>query len=418
MQPNPTLDQTPRSWSGLFGAIGFLTTIALTWHQPLATAWRVLLCCGGAALPMVAHDLLWLRVHRRPSAGLNDTKGTRSPQRIALKGVGLVATGLVIAAAYGLFREYHGTFYRPFWALLQLIALPFAVLTVPYIAWVDARMTEPRDGYWHLGAALLGPLFGVPRSAASRHELAKHARAWLVKAFFLPLMVVYLGQNLDSIAMRVARFDGLHGFLGFFDIAWLGLYTVDVGFATVGYAMTFRVLDAHTRSAEPTMIGWAVCLMCYQPFWALSERMYLHYDDGHNWGGWLGSVPWLHNVWGGAIVALTCVYVWATMTFGLRFSNLTHRGVLTFGPYRWLRHPAYVSKNLSWWLVTIPFIPTSGWAEAVRGCAALLIVNGVYAIRAWTEERHLGADPAYRAYQAVTPWWGARLRGWLRPHRA
>jgi hypothetical protein len=28
----------------------------------------------------------------------------------------------------------------------------------------------------------------------------------------------------------------------------------------------------------------------------------------------------------------------------------------------------------------------------------------VYALRAWTEERHLGRDPAYQEYKKRTPW--------------
>lgn len=28
----------------------------------------------------------------------------------------------------------------------------------------------------------------------------------------------------------------------------------------------------------------------------------------------------------------------------------------------------------------------------------------VYGLRAWTEERHLSADPAYLAYKKRTPW--------------
>ncbi|HBR82737.1 MAG TPA: protein-S-isoprenylcysteine methyltransferase, partial [Erythrobacter sp.] len=65
-------------------------------------------------------------------------------------------------------------------------------------------------------------------------------------------------------------------------------------------------------------------------------------------------------VWGALLVALTGVYAWATFAFGLRFSNLTYRGVLTNGPYRFTRHPAYVSKNLFWWAAVLPFLVTSG----------------------------------------------------------
>ena len=48
------------------------------------------------------------------------------------------------------------------------------------------------------------------------------------------------------------------------------------------------------------------------------------------------------------------------MAFGFRFSNLTHRGILTHGPYAWTKHPAYLSKNLFWWFAVLPFLATTG----------------------------------------------------------
>ncbi len=91
----------------------------------------------------------------------------------------------------------------------------------------------------------------------------------------------------------------------------------------------------------------------------------------------------------------------ATVVFGIRFSNLTHRGILTHGPYAWSKHPAYVSKNLFWWLASLPFLSASGsFTDMVRNTALLAIVSGVYYWRAKTEEKHLGADPAYQEYAA------------------
>lgn len=393
----------------MLGLTGFVGAIGLTWQYQLATEYRVLICASAAALPMILYDVLRLKVHERRSAGMNLERGLRRTDhgRSAVKLVGLLGTLLAVATAYGVFREYHGKFYYPFWNLLGVIAAPFFVLAYPYIVWVDRRMPEPRDGFWHVGAVLLGKWDQVERTI-----LAKHFRGWLVKGFFLPLMVVYLGRNLDTIARRAAQSDGFVlfnaagelVFKGFYDFGWLGMYTCDVGFAVIGYALTFRVLDAHMRSAEPTMLGWAVCLTCYQPFWGTIERQYLHYSDSYSWGAWLRDHPVIYTTWGAAILFLTFVYVWATVTFGVRFSNLTHRGVLTFGPYRFLRHPAYVSKNLSWWLISIPFIPSSGGVEALRSCITLALLNGVYAMRAWTEERHLSSiDPAYDDYRTKTP---------------
>jgi hypothetical protein len=90
--------------------------------------------------------------------------------------------------------------------------------------------------------------------------------------------------------------------------------------------------------------------------------------------------------------------VLATVAFGIRFSNLTHRGILTNGPYRWTKHPAYVSKNLSWWLLSIPFIPMDGWDNLVKHSLALLCINFMYFMRAKTEEWHLSRDPTYVQY--------------------
>ena len=104
-------------------------------------------------------------------------------------------------------------------------------------------------------------------------------------------------------------------------------------------------------------------------------------------------------------MGLTAIYAWATVAFGLRFSNLTDRGIITHGPYRWTKHPAYLSKNLFWWIAGLPFLVTTGdMGEAIRNTALLAIVSGIYYWRAKTEERHLAANPDYAPYAA----WMAR----------
>jgi protein-S-isoprenylcysteine O-methyltransferase Ste14 len=107
-------------------------------------------------------------------------------------------------------------------------------------------------------------------------------------------------------------------------------------------------------------------------------------------------------VWAGWLVFLTAIYAWATVAFGIRFSNLTYRGVLTNGPYRFTRHPAYLSKNLFWWCSTLPFLVTGGsMVDVVRNTFFLGCVSAVYYWRARTEEAHLLAeDPKYREYHA------------------
>ncbi len=199
------------------------------------------------------------------------------------------------------------------------------------------------------------------------------------------------------------------------------MFLVDVAFATGGYILTMRPLDAHIRSANPYAAGWLAALMCYPPFQIMVNGGPLDYHLGaHDWTVWLWSWPNLQILLGAGLIFLTAWYAWATVAFGLRFSNLTHRGILTHGPYRWTRHPAYLSKNLFWWASGLPFFCSEGFVEGVRNTLIMALVSGVYYWRAKTEERHLMADPAYRAY---AEWmdrndlW-AKLRGLLHRRRS
>jgi protein-S-isoprenylcysteine O-methyltransferase Ste14 len=178
------------------------------------------------------------------------------------------------------------------------------------------------------------------------------------------------------------------------------MFVIDVAFATVGYIFTFRVLDSHIRSATPYARGWMAALICYPPFILMADGGPLDYHHGtSDWTFWMAGHPVLLAIMGAVLVALTAIYAWATMAFGLRFSNLTHRGILTHGPYAFTRHPAYLSKNLFWWLSTIPILATTGsWSDAIRNTALMAVVSGVYYWRAKTEELHLGEDPAYQRY--------------------
>ena len=98
-------------------------------------------------------------------------------------------------------------------------------------------------------------------------------------------------------------------------------------------------------------------------------------------------------LWGGWLVVLAAMYAWATVVFGLRFSNLTYRGVITNGPYRFTRHPAYLAKNTFWWSASLPFLVTAGGPmEALRNAVGISLVSGIYYWRARTEEAHCVLD--------------------------
>ncbi|HVH42271.1 MAG TPA: isoprenylcysteine carboxylmethyltransferase family protein [Labilithrix sp.] len=182
------------------------------------------------------------------------------------------------------------------------------------------------------------------------------------------------------------------------DVSWgLGIsydliFAIDCGWALFGYATESRWLGNKTRSVEPTAFGWTVCLACYPPFNNVLGT-YLPLENGPQ----LIASETMHLVLRGGVVFLFAIYAAATVSFGFKFSNLTNRGIVSRGPYRFVRHPAYLCKCAAWWLEHVPTM-------TITKAFFLTLLCGVYALRAWTEERHLGMDPDYVAYKKKTPW--------------
>jgi protein-S-isoprenylcysteine O-methyltransferase Ste14 len=338
-------------------------------------------------------DVLVLKVHRRESTGIDwDRDFKPNIPRVLTKLLGFVVTLAPFALAYWAFPEYNGAFYDPFYELFRRFWPGLVVGSIFYFTLVDGHMREPNDTYWQLGRVFVG------KSGDARGpEIANHYRGWLVKAFFFPLMFVWLNNSTHN----VVNFDLSHASwsnLKAYDFLYDFIFFIDLLFTTVGYALCFRPLDTHIRTAEPTMLGWAVALFCYEPFFSgLFEPKYVKYG-GPGFGNWLSHDEGMRWVWAIAILALITIYVLATLAFGVRFSNLTHRGILTNGPYRYTKHPAYVSKNLSWWLASVPFISQGDPIITIRHCVLLGVVNFMYFMRAKTEERHLSRDPTYVEY--------------------
>jgi protein-S-isoprenylcysteine O-methyltransferase Ste14 len=383
----------------LSGLAGFLLSLVFMRGTSLDPIHRSFIALAATVLPIVLLELLVQHVHRNVSTGLTWSlrRGVSSGEgwaieRVLIKLLGLAVTLAAICAGYWLFPVYREPLYEPYWAALREATPWFVLAAIPYFFYVDRRIADPHDGYWHVGMAVLGHLDRVDGAV-----LRQYALGWLIKGYFLPLMFVYLTNTIGDL-LNAGFLSGRQNFLSFYDFGWSLAFAIDLVFITAGYSLTLRLIDSHIRSAEPTLFGWAVALVCYEPFWTLTYGQYLAYDDQLYWGDWLSGAPALQVLWGSAILALLAIYVWASVTFGCRFSNLTHRGILTNGPYRWSKHPAYLSKNLVFWLVSIPFVSTGAFDETLRRCLLLLGLNAIYFLRARTEERHLSRDPIYVAY--------------------
>ncbi len=316
-----------------------------------------------------------------------------SLRRVLCREVALVAAFAVIGFVYWLLPLFaFKDFTQHYFPFLRTAVPWILALSVPYFCLADRLDPEEEDVHCRIGRAIL-----ERRRTVTRFELANYARSWAVKAFWLSLMQPAMAEKLQWLAAGDWR--KLAGQpLEMYVAATTACFFIDLCYASVGYITNLKLLNTHTRTAEPTLLGWVVTLACYWPFWAvLFYPYFLKYDSAHRWLKCCqaGDVAWY--VWAGAIILLELLYALATVSGGIRFSNLTYRGLWNTGPYRWTKHPAYVFKNLSWWLISVPFLAGT-WESALKGSLLLLGLNAVYYLRARTEERHLSRYPEYVAY--------------------
>lgn len=262
----------------------------------------------------------------------------------------------------------------------------------------------------------------VPRAFAQKHHLtrarvqqipyqaAQILLALFVKAFYIPLMTTFfidqfstLGKNwgyvLHHLNVNAIDYTYLRGITDIYNIGFTVIFTVDVGLAWAGYVFVSRWIKNNIYSTEPTFLGWAVTLFCYPPFNAILFYYFSAPSDKD-----FMKIPSEGFITVLVILSLISytLYAGSTVFFGLRFSNLTHRGIITTGFYSWIRHPAYAGKNISWWLVMLPYIIyeviQQKSAVPLFQVVGLVMMTTLYYWRAITEERHLSQDPVYRDY--------------------
>jgi hypothetical protein len=188
-------------WVALSGLAGLVLSLALVHGAGLSPIHCALVALAGTVSPMVLFDLLVLRVHHRPSTGLQwmavptpAAISTDARRRVLVKLIGLAGTLAVIGACYWLFPIYHERFYTPYWAALRALAPWFVVAAPLYFFYIDRRMADPYDGYWHAGMAVLGRLDRIDGAL-----LLQYALGWIIKGFFLPFMFVYLTNYIGKV---------------------------------------------------------------------------------------------------------------------------------------------------------------------------------------------------------------------------
>lgn len=315
------------------------------------------------------------------------------------------------------------TYYVPWFRMSDWLFTAFLWLGFPYVLLTYALKYDKekdKNSYHHLiqslliGILVFTKLSSKPElQSASKAQLKKIFLGLLVRVFFVPLMTVFfvtqfsqlisnMSYVLDSLPRNIAIGNYSHSTFNtdLLNISKAIIFSIDVGLAWCGYVFTSRWLDNETQSTEPTLMGWFVCLISYPPlriaglyFYFPSENQMLNIQN-----------EYFVTFFGVLMISSFVIYTFATLVFGVRFSNLTHRGIIRTGPFAIIRHPAYTSKNIGWWLGIFPVllylyaIGKVQFSFVLLSTIALVGQSYWYYLRAITEERHLSIDPAYRQY--------------------
>ncbi|GBE20113.1 hypothetical protein BMS3Abin17_00848 [archaeon BMS3Abin17] len=243
-------------------------------------------------------------------------------------------------------------------------------------------------------------IYGIFKRALIKKELKleKQEKVTLlfliVKIFFLPLMINFFFSNYYIFKSNLGGINGLSSLFSissfnmmFYPIILSLIFLIDTLWFSFGYAFESGILKNTVRSVEPTFLGWAVALICYPPFNAFIVGLIPWYANDYV----VLSTPTLTFILRILMVVLFLVYVSATLALGTKCSNLTNRGIVSRGPYKYIRHPAYISKTAAWWVTIIPFMNLLAFFS-------MLLWTGIYYLRAITEENHLMKDPDYQKY--------------------
>lgn len=279
----------------------------------------------------------------------------------------------------------------------------------PYVFW--------RAIYRFLAACapfLRGRRLDAPPSTSLTEYERVTVRYFFVKLIFMPMMIGFFFGNLQALLNVIdTPFGPAILSANYIRNVYLLIYRliilVDVAWFCIGCSIETDRFSP-IKTVEPYASGWLVTLACYPPLVFLSGQLLTW--SAPEFPAVFTSQSALFYAIAGLVLFL--IYVSSDFCFGLKCGNLLYRGLVDKGPYRWVRHPMYTSKNLAWILFTVPMLnfhwQWSGLrAEAWHTSIPLVAANwallppmiawvSIYALRGITEERYLLAFPEYREY--------------------
>lgn len=228
-------------------------------------------------------------------------------------------------------------------------------------------------------------------------------RIFILKFFYIPLMylgAIYFGEiaishllgfNAQIKSWSWVAFINNYLFPCFIYVVMTAVLIV----YTFGYCVESDLLDNRIKSIDDNPFSWMVTIVCYVPFYPL---LFYIIPMGAQDFAFFKSHE-ITAVVRSLLMVIIAAKAWSIFTLGTKSSNLTNRGIITNGPYRWVRHPHYLTKMMVWWICVLPSLVQNYWL-----IGGMIFWTTIYVLRALTEEQHLKRDPDYVVYMQKVKW--------------
>jgi len=309
----------------------------------------------------------------------------------------------VVIIFYKKFPYYHSFLSETTQTTLLILALTYTILAFIYYTFTRQETMKPTKGLviiQTIKRLTKGTYYSLKyiRKKQKFPKIKAHEKIIIlfaiVKIFFLPIMLNFFFSNLNSVISLLDNLSSLdlsliiESFnLIIFPILLTTMFLIDTLWFVFGYAFESSSLKNTIKTVEPTIFGWLVALACYPPLNGIITQYLDWYANDYVTLG----TPLKTFILRIFILSLILIYVGATLALGTKCSNLTNRGIVKRGPYKFIRHPAYISKNLAWWLTILPVL-------SIAAVISMGTWSIIYHLRTLTEERHLSNDPDYIEY--------------------
>lgn len=278
----------------------------------------------------------------------------------------------------------------------------YFIILIPFY-FLEKEISKARIIFWAIKNKIKDKKYNI------NNEEKNAILAWLVKLFFVPLMIIWISSNISEVINNLYYSDLnfnniINNFYSIFNsFLFITIFKIiifiDLFFFTLWYLVESKYLWNKIKSVEPTMLWWVVAIVCYPPFnWAIDNFIWWYSSDFPRFEN-----IYLHIFLNIVLLISFAIYSRASISLWLKASNLTNRWIIEKWPYKYVRHPAYISKNIAWFIWAIPLIILNiknlDFFNLIIIFLSLWAWMSIYYMRAITEERHLEMDKDYVEYK-------------------